>query len=862
MLTLLSDLLRITLDSRDQVVSLREELAFLDRYLEIERIRFEDRLTLERDIDPDALTAEVPSLLLQPLVENAIGHGISRRAGPGTVRIEAAIRDGEVLELRCWTPGPGIAPGRLPGGGGRPTARWRPARAGPVSASRTRGRASEQLYGDRHELASRIARRAARASPSACRSASSAVSPSAARSARGTRGRSQTRMTDRIRVLIVDDEPLAREGVRLHLASAPDMQVVGEAGSGDEAVVLIEELKPDLLFLDVRMPGPGRLRRARGPRAGQMPLTIFTTAYDQFALRAFDAHAIDYILKPYDAERFGQALDRARMSASPPGAGAAIDERLNSLLEELRARSQYAEAARRAGRRPHRDPARGGDRLDRGGVELRAAPRRRRGVPAARDDDGARGEARSRAVRPDPPLHHRAGRPHPRAGAAVPGRLRGDPAGRHASHVEPRLPRPAECAASGIAWSRIAHTHYDTAFGGVDWPGVRHELRPRAAAASSLSQLRAVLQEMLDRLGESHYGLLPQEATDALALAPDGAASLSGEAGLSVRLVDTELLVARVDDDGAGAAAGVRTGWTLLDIEGRPLAPRIERVRQLPAAERRTARTRLLYQVHAELAGEVGQPLQLRLRNAAGDVVERRLVLHQSRGELVQYGNLPPALARLEHELLPIDGGCVGVIRMSIWLGPLAAPFDRAVDAMRHCDGVIVDLRGNPGGVAGLVIGTAGHFVPDTVTLGIMRMRGTELRFRANPRRARADGTRVEPFAGPLAVLTDEMTASTSEFFAAGLQTIGRARVFGSPSAGQALPASLIRLPTGDVMMHVIADFTGPGDVRIEGRGVIPDEHVPLLRQDLLAERDAPLMAALAWITGATSAGQLHNGGR
>jgi two-component system, LytTR family, sensor kinase len=158
MLTLLSDLLRMTLDSRDQVVSLREELAFLDRYIEIERIRFEDRLTLERDIDPDALTAEVPSLLLQPLVENAIGHGISRRAGPGTVRIEAGIRDGEVLELRVLDTGPGIAPGRLPGGGwpsnGSVEAGSVEAGAGGsgVGITNTRSRL-RQLYGDRHELA-------------------------------------------------------------------------------------------------------------------------------------------------------------------------------------------------------------------------------------------------------------------------------------------------------------------------------------------------------------------------------------------------------------------------------------------------------------------------------------------------------------------------------------------------------------------------------------------------------------------------------------------------------------------------------------------------------------------------------------
>jgi two-component system, LytTR family, response regulator len=149
-------------------------------------------------------------------------------------------------------------------------------------------------------------------------------------------------MMERIRALIVDDEPLAREGVRLHLEGSPDIQVIGEAGSGEEAVTLIETLRPDLLFLDVRMPGLDgfAVLEAVGPE--HMPLTIFTTAYDQFALRAFDAHAIDYILKPYDRERFDRAIERARQQLAARRR-AEVDERLGSLLEELRAREQYPE---------------------------------------------------------------------------------------------------------------------------------------------------------------------------------------------------------------------------------------------------------------------------------------------------------------------------------------------------------------------------------------------------------------------------------------------------------------------------------------------------------------------------------------
>jgi carboxyl-terminal processing protease len=93
------------------------------------------------------------------------------------------------------------------------------------------------------------------------------------------------------------------------------------------------------------------------------------------------------------------------------------------------------------------------------------------------------------------------------------------------------------------------------------------------------------------------------------------------------------------------------------------------------------------------------------------------------------------------------------------------------------------------------------------------------------------------------------MSASTSEIFAAGMQRIGRARVFGEPSAAAALPALMERLPSGDVFVHAVADFTDPLGKRIEGAGAVPDEVVPLTTSDLAAGRDAPLDAAVRWIS-------------
>ncbi len=120
-------------------------------------------------------------------------------------------------------------------------------------------------------------------------------------------------MPDRtLRVVIVDDELLARQRIEDLLAKEPNVRIVAEARDGNEAVERIRELRPDLVFLDVQMPGRTGVEVAEELGADDLPITIFTTAYERFALKAFDVAAIDYLVKPFDDERFAQALARAR----------------------------------------------------------------------------------------------------------------------------------------------------------------------------------------------------------------------------------------------------------------------------------------------------------------------------------------------------------------------------------------------------------------------------------------------------------------------------------------------------------------------------------------------------------------------
>jgi two-component system LytT family response regulator len=115
-----------------------------------------------------------------------------------------------------------------------------------------------------------------------------------------------------LRVLIVDDEPLARQRLEDLLSREDGVEIVGTADNGDAAVQAIRDWKPDLLFLDVQMPGKTGLDVAREIGADAMPPTIFVTAYDQYALKAFELAAVDYVVKPFDDERFEQAFRRAR----------------------------------------------------------------------------------------------------------------------------------------------------------------------------------------------------------------------------------------------------------------------------------------------------------------------------------------------------------------------------------------------------------------------------------------------------------------------------------------------------------------------------------------------------------------------
>lgn len=415
-----------------------------------------------------------------------------------------------------------------------------------------------------------------------------------------------------------------------------------------------------------------------------------------------------------------------------------------------------------------------------------------------------------------------------------------------------------ETLAPGVAlasfdsvWTIVHNTYVDTAFVSTTWVAVRDSLRPRAVGVTKRRDLDRLLAETLERISDSHFYIIPARVASRDSVTrTDG----RGTVGISVRAIGQEAVVWRVDPGSPGARAGISPGQVVKRAGTRVPAVSLGKIRKMPEEARPRALSEFLQSINAALSPTVGDTVRVEI-SEAGRVRTHTLRAIPAQGRVSRYGNLPPIAGLVRGYRVPAAGGkCVGVVAFNIWLPALVGDLERAVDSVRTCSGVVIDLRGNPGGLGAMVMGFGGYFVDSVQSLGTMRMRQLSLNFVINPRNSRDDGTSVSPIRGPVAILVDPMSASTSEIFAAGMQRIGRARVFGERSAGAALPALMNELPSGDVFVHAIADFTDPAGRRIEGTGAVPDEMVPLSIKDLSEGKDAPLDAAMRWIAASTNA--------
>ncbi len=385
-------------------------------------------------------------------------------------------------------------------------------------------------------------------------------------------------------------------------------------------------------------------------------------------------------------------------------------------------------------------------------------------------------------------------------------------------------------------WRTVRDRHPDPKLNGLNWQAIHDSTKPAVEGAQSMQEVRRVLAAMLAKLAASHYAIIPGDLYKAIDnLQPP--AREEGSSGIVPVIIGDKAVVASVEPDSPAAQAGIRPGMVLDSINGAKLTPALRLLDDLKDQESQ----RIVEQsVSNKLSGPADQAVALDVVDDQGKLKHIELERTSPKGTLVRFGNLPETRIYFDSRTLA-DG--VGYIHFNEFLDPVSIMprFEAALKGFRGSPGVILDLRGNPGGIGIMAMGIAGFFIDKAgQKLGEMKMRETTLKFVIFPR--------PETYSGPLAILVDEGSASTSEILAGGLQDLKRARIFGVRSAGAALPSDIVRLPNGDGFQYAQASYTSESGKVLEGEGVTPDVVVRQTREALLSGRDLVVEAADEWI--------------
>jgi len=384
-------------------------------------------------------------------------------------------------------------------------------------------------------------------------------------------------------------------------------------------------------------------------------------------------------------------------------------------------------------------------------------------------------------------------------------------------------------------WNTINEKHYDPEFGGVDWIHVRELYLPKAKAAKSDQEFHNVLRQMLGELKLSHFNVFPPPP--AIGTENDSNASV----GVEIKWIGDAPVVFRVTSGSPADTAGIKPGFVLSKADGKLVSETLKPIQESLAKRQVTEMMGRLYlerNAEAIIGGRPDTKVELEFLDGEDKAVTVDLNRVKYTGEMSQaLGNFPKQRVIFESRLLPEN---IGYIRFNMWVIPQAAKIRAAIREYANADGIIIDLRGNPGGVGGLAGGVAGLLSDKQVSLGTMTSRAGTMSLLGYPQ--------PDPFLKKIVILTDHGTGSTSEMFAAGIQENARGKVIGETSAGAILLSVFDPLPTGYMFQYAISDYKSPKNILIEGRGVKPDREVVLTRESLLAGRDIQLDAAVAEI--------------
>lgn len=415
-----------------------------------------------------------------------------------------------------------------------------------------------------------------------------------------------------------------------------------------------------------------------------------------------------------------------------------------------------------------------------------------------------------------------------------------------------------------IVWTTVKQQFYDPKFGGVDWDNVRARYAPRVAQMASNEELHWVLQEMLNELHQSHFLIIPPDAIPKIPEADDSeewdldeveadkdnakdaltnaryklTEQLTTGIGIDLRVLEGSAVVTRVEVGSSAARAGLRPGYVIKRAGGMSLDLVIEETLRHPMWQAIARPEMHLVLLSGYINGESQSTLSLLYLDGRNRARRVRLQREKLKGEMSpQIGNLPSMFTEFESRRM--DNG-IGYIRFNAFVPPLMEKLCGAIREMRDAPGLIIDLRGNQGGLLGMIGGLSGLIDPRQISLGSMQTRGGRSDFLTFPQ--------TNVYGGTLVILIDGSTQSAAEIFASGMQENNRAKVVGERSAGNTLPSVIKELPTGALFQYGFANYRTPRGTILEGRGVVPDINVKLSRRALLTGRDPQLTAAVAEI--------------
>jgi carboxyl-terminal processing protease len=435
----------------------------------------------------------------------------------------------------------------------------------------------------------------------------------------------------------------------------------------------------------------------------------------------------------------------------------------------------------------------------------------------------------------------------------------------------PALPEGPHVPSFEQVWRTVAAKHYDPTLACLDWLALREHYGAKVAeAGSDTAAAYLAINELLGLLGQSHL-----HATAPIG-ASDPAAATTRETGpatvpivvrwLPIATGSDERAVVIVDEAVDGHPSGLPRGAILVSVDGESITQLASQT-AASVTERGGRATEAAFLVARAVGATLSCPAEghktiTYLGPAHGPAdedaaTELEVPCFLPEGDRMSLGNLRDLPTVVHARTIPDSGAdpssagapAIGYLAFNFWMLPMAAKIEAEVAALRAqgIAGLIIDLRGNPGGVGSMSIPIARMLVREPISLGRLQMRefNQEFKVEGDP----------DAFAGPVAILVDEGTASTSEIFALGLRDVGRVSIVGAgPSAGMALPSMIEQLPDGGMIQYVVGDYHSGKGTAAEGGGVVPEVLVPESRADFVAGRDPVLDAAVEHLRGQLSA--------